>query len=96
MINTNKTYILFLLILGVASLFMSCAKESTGKLSSEFLPVEGSPLVGFRVLLHIGAAHDPIGSPHFQHARQWRKQEFDLQGDHRKVLSYRWGYKAHG
>lgn len=61
MINTNKTYILVLLFLGVASLFISCAKESPDKISSELLPVEGSPLVGFRVLLHIGAAHNPAG-----------------------------------
>ncbi len=40
---------------------ISCTKETTGKMKSEFLPVEDSPLINFRILLNIGSANDPAG-----------------------------------
>lgn len=52
------------LIFGSLGLFFmtsSCAKETPGKMRTELLPVEGSPLVSFRILLSIGSAHDLSG-----------------------------------
>ena len=50
-------------ILGLAVILMiiSCSREKPNRLSTELLPVEGSPYVGFRFLLHIGSGHDPVG-----------------------------------
>lgn len=55
---------LVFLIFGTLGLFFmtsSCAKETRGKLRTELLPVEGNPLVSFRILLSIGSSHDPLG-----------------------------------
>ena len=53
------------LFIGIFSLalFMtvSCTKETAGKMKSELLPVDGSPLISFRILLDIGSAFDPAG-----------------------------------
>jgi zinc protease len=48
-------------VLGLSLLTVSCARRNPDLLSTELLPVEGSPLVGFRILLHFGSAHDPEG-----------------------------------
>ncbi len=59
----KKTKILFLIVFFTVAFFMttSCTKETAGKMGSELLPVEGSPLVSFRILLNIGSAYDPAG-----------------------------------
>ncbi len=59
----KKTKILLLIVFLTVALFVttSCTKETAGKIGSELLPVEGSPLVSFRILLNIGSAYDPAG-----------------------------------
>lgn len=57
----HRIYSSGILVLGLSILLVSCAKENPNKLSSELLPVEGNPLVSFRVLLKVGSAHDPQG-----------------------------------
>ncbi|MFC2169423.1 M16 family metallopeptidase [Acidobacteriota bacterium] len=49
------------LFIGVLFMMISCNQEIPGKLSSELLPLEGNPLVSFRILLNIGSANDPPG-----------------------------------
>jgi zinc protease len=54
----------FLLILCLALTLLvtgSCTEEKAGKMGSILLPVEGNPLVSFRILLNIGSAYDPAG-----------------------------------
>ena len=48
-------------VLGMSFLVVSCAQETQNKLSSELLPVEGNPLVSFRILVKVGSANDPSG-----------------------------------
>lgn len=54
-----------ILFIGIFSLIFlmtpSCTKETAGKMKSELLPVEGNPLISFRILLDIGSANDPAG-----------------------------------
>ena len=57
----HRIYLSGILILGLSILLVSCAKENPNKLSCELLPVEGNPLVSFRILLKVGSAHDPQG-----------------------------------
>ncbi|MFB0565189.1 MAG: M16 family metallopeptidase [Candidatus Aminicenantaceae bacterium] len=55
-------YSLSILLLSLPFITMSCGtKADPNKLSSELLPLEGNPLVGFRILLKIGSANDPAG-----------------------------------
>jgi zinc protease len=54
-------YLLGISILSMSFILMSCARVSPDKLSSELLPVEGNPLVSFRILLKVGSANDPVG-----------------------------------
>lgn len=49
------------LVTGLALMMSACAGVSPDKLSSELLPVEGSPLVSFRILLDVGSVNDPPG-----------------------------------
>jgi len=53
--------LLAIFVIGFSLLSVSCARRNEDALSTELLPVEGSPLVGFRILLHFGSAHDPEG-----------------------------------
>ena len=59
----KKTTMIF--FIGIFSLIVlmtaSCTKETAGKVKSEVLPVEGNPLISFRILLDIGSASDPAG-----------------------------------
>ena len=59
----KKTKILLLIGIFSLAIFMtqSCTKETEGKMKTEFLPVEGSPMISFRILLNIGSANDPTG-----------------------------------
>ncbi len=50
-----------LLVFGFSILSFSCARKNPDRLTTELLPVTDSPLVGFRILLHFGSAHDPEG-----------------------------------
>ncbi len=56
-----KHSFLGIFILGMGLVLSSCTKVSPDKLSSELLPVEGNPLVSFRIILNIGSANDPEG-----------------------------------
>jgi len=57
-----KYYALGVLLLGFSFLAMSCGpKVDPDKLSSELLPLEGNPLVAFRILLDVGSANDTAG-----------------------------------
>jgi zinc protease len=50
-----------IVILGFILVSVSCSRTSPDRLSTELLPVPTSPLVGLRILLHFGSAHDPAG-----------------------------------
>lgn len=50
---------IFIMVMTVMT--VSCAKVSPNKLSTELLPVEGNPLVSFRILLDVGSANEPAG-----------------------------------
>lgn len=54
-------YFLGIFVLGISLMIVSCAKEAPNKLSSELLPLEGNPLISFRILLDVGSANDPSG-----------------------------------
>ena len=56
-----KYYLWGILFLGISFLLLSCAKVNPNKVSFELLPLEGNPLVSFRILLKVGSAHDPAG-----------------------------------
>ena len=56
-----KYYLWGIFFLGISFLLLSCAKVDPNRLSSELLPLEGNPLVSFRILLKVGSAHDPAG-----------------------------------
>jgi zinc protease len=61
---------LFLLIGFLAAAFFmsaSCTKEQAGIMETELLPVEGSPMISFRILFDIGSASDPAGKEGFCH-----------------------------
>ncbi|MCJ7580886.1 MAG: insulinase family protein [Candidatus Aminicenantes bacterium] len=47
------------LILGLLLVFISCSQKSSDRLHTELLPLEGNPLVSFRILINIGSANDP-------------------------------------
>jgi len=56
----NTFQLLGVLILGLLLFFVSCTQKSSDRLKSELLPIEGNPLVGFRILLNVGSANDPV------------------------------------
>ena len=58
--HIQQTLSIFL-VAGLALMMSACAGVSADRLSSELLPVEGSPLVTFRILLDVGSANDPSG-----------------------------------
>ncbi|MFW6159834.1 MAG: M16 family metallopeptidase [Acidobacteriota bacterium] len=57
----NLMLILAIFTLSTILINLSCAKKETPRLQTELLPVEGNPFVSFRILTHVGSAHDPIG-----------------------------------
>ena len=57
----NKILLLILAFTLAVLATPSCKKETEGKMRTELLPVEGSPLISFRILLDIGSANDPAG-----------------------------------
>jgi len=56
-----KYFLWGIFFLGLSFLLLSCAKVDPNKISSELLPVEGNPLVSFRILLKVGSTIDPAG-----------------------------------
>ncbi len=50
-----------LILLAFSLALISCAKKSYDTVTSELMPLADSPLVGFRILLKVGSAHDPQG-----------------------------------
>ncbi len=56
----NTFYLLGVLILGLLLFSVSCAPKSSDRLKFELLPIEGNPLVSFRILLNVGSANDPV------------------------------------
>jgi zinc protease len=50
-----------ILVLCLIALVVSCSKEAASKIQTELLPVEGTPLVSFRILLNVGSANDTPG-----------------------------------
>ncbi len=46
---------------GLVLLTLSCARRNPDRLGLELMPVSNSPLIGFRILLNFGSAHDPPG-----------------------------------
>jgi zinc protease len=56
-----KYAFLGVLALGLALTIISCAMKNPDKLASELVPMEGNPLVSFRILLDVGSANDPAG-----------------------------------
>jgi zinc protease len=60
--GSMKTYFIGVLIIGIPILLAACgAKVDPNKLTSELLPLDGNPLVSFRVLVKVGSANDPSG-----------------------------------
>jgi zinc protease len=57
----NTFYLFGIFVLILASLLTSCTRQSSDKVKTELLPVEGNPLVSFRILVNIGSANDPAG-----------------------------------
>jgi zinc protease len=57
--HTSAVVVVF--VLGLFLFSISCAGPNPDRLSSELLPVEGSPQIGIRILLHFGSGHDPAG-----------------------------------
>ncbi|MGD2296007.1 MAG: pitrilysin family protein, partial [Candidatus Aminicenantes bacterium] len=57
----NIFYLTGIVVLTMFFLLTSCARQNPDKLRTEFLPVEGNPLVSFRILLSVGSANDPAG-----------------------------------
>jgi len=53
-------YLPGVLILGLLLFFVSCSQKSSDRLNSELLPIDGNPLVSFRILINIGSANDPV------------------------------------
>ncbi len=47
-------------ILVMVLLLIFCSQTGSDILQSELLPIEGNPLVSFRILINIGSANDPI------------------------------------
>ena len=52
-------YLTGILLLGTLWLSISCSQKTPDRLRSELLPVDGHPLVSFRILINIGSANDP-------------------------------------
>jgi hypothetical protein len=50
-----------LALLAAAFLSASCGKPAPRKLIRDLLPIDGHPLVSFRILVRIGSANDPSG-----------------------------------
>jgi zinc protease len=50
-----------ILVLCMIALSVSCSKEAPSKIATELLPIEGTPLVSFRILLTVGSANDSAG-----------------------------------
>lgn len=61
MIHTRAFTFLMIGLMGMLLMISSCDKQTPRTLKTELLPVEGNPLVSFRILLGIGSAHDPSG-----------------------------------
>lgn len=59
--KNSKYCFLGIFVLCISFIIISCAKETPNKLSSELLPVEGNPLLSFRILLNTGSVNDPPG-----------------------------------
>ncbi len=60
----KKTAAIIILGIGILSpvlLTLSWARKQPDRLALELLPVENSPLIGFRIRLNFGSAHDPPG-----------------------------------
>ncbi len=56
----STIYLSGVLIVGLLLVFVSCSKKSSDRLHSELLPLDGNPLVSFRILINIGSANDPV------------------------------------
>jgi zinc protease len=58
--NTNHSF-LGIVVMVLIFMAFSCAQVGPKKLSTELLPLQGNPLVSFRILLNVGSASDPPG-----------------------------------
>ena len=50
-----------LIVFAISLTLISCAPKGQDSVTSELMPLADSPLVGFRILLKVGSAHDPQG-----------------------------------
>lgn len=57
----KTTSLIGILIFGVCLMSLSCKKVNPNKLATELMPLDGNPLVHFKILLRIGSANDPSG-----------------------------------
>ena len=57
----TKTGVFIIFLSAVIFMTGSCTKETEGKMESELLPVEETPLISFRILLNTGSSFDPAG-----------------------------------
>ena len=61
MSKTMNRWLLGILFTWIVFMSMACQKENPNKLTSEFLPLEGNPLVQFKILVKVGSSNDPTG-----------------------------------
>ncbi len=60
--DIGKYGLILLAFAAVMAATTACGKKGTsGRMKTELLPVPGSPLVTFRIVLNVGSAHDPEG-----------------------------------
>ncbi len=54
-------WLLGIFLTGMVLISIACQKENPNMLTSELLPLEGNPLIQFKILIKIGSANDPAG-----------------------------------
>lgn len=59
--KSRRRFFAGIFVLCLISFGISCSKATPSKITTELLPVEGSPLVSFRILLNVGSANDMVG-----------------------------------
>jgi zinc protease len=59
--NTMNHMLSGILLLGLTVMITACRRQNPNELTSELLPLQGNPLVQFKILLKVGSANDPTG-----------------------------------
>jgi len=59
--GTRRMILIGLASIGILAALPFCRKVNPNALTSELLPVDGNPLISFRILVRVGSANDPTG-----------------------------------